>query len=101
MANNSSIDTNQLNVSYSSNYKPEGCYMITEGRLDHIESIVSQIEKYEKWEPKWDLNKNIMSACGAITLRNHPLTYYRDNDIKCCITNLFNIIVCLSLSMIF
>lgn len=42
--------------------------MITEGRLEHIEAIANEIEKYEKWEPRWDFQKSILSSCATIAL---------------------------------
>lgn len=57
-----------LNVSSSSRHKSEGAYVITEGRLEHLEAIADEIEKYEKLEPRWDIQKNALSAFGAIGL---------------------------------
>lgn len=62
-----SID-NIVNFHSSSKYKPEVPYMITEGRAEHIDAIAEEIERYEKWEPRWDIQKNMMSFFGAIFL---------------------------------
>lgn len=43
---------NETNYSFSYKHKPELPYMITEGRVEHLEAIADQIEKYEKWEPE-------------------------------------------------
>lgn len=40
--------------------------MITEGRLEHLEAIAAQIEKYEKWEPRWDIIKIMMSSFASV-----------------------------------
>lgn len=67
MENDSSFN-NTLKLFFSSKYKPEVPYMITQGRLEHIEAIAEEIEKYEQWEPRWDWQKIILSACASTGL---------------------------------
>jgi hypothetical protein len=60
--------TNRTQYSIDVTHKPEVPYMISESRLEYLEAIADQIEKYEKLEPRWNWMKNIMSGCGALFL---------------------------------
>ena len=68
MSNPFSSAANKTQYSVSVTHRPEVPYMITEGRLEHLDAIAIQIEKYEKWEPKWDIVKIFMSAFASLAL---------------------------------
>ena len=68
MSDKSSYNTVDAQHRFAATYRAEVPYMITEGRLERIEDIAAQIEKYEKWEPKWDIIKICMSAFASLAL---------------------------------
>ena len=87
MSKDSSITPlNQTNYSVSVKHKPEKPYLITEGRLEHLDAIASRIQKYEDWAPKWNTLKTLMGVCSTAFLFGFGLLipdYYSDNSVLC------------------
>lgn len=48
--------------------KEERATMITESRIEHVESLLKRAKKFESTAPKWDVFKTIASASAAIFL---------------------------------
>ena len=73
MENDSSFN-NTLKLFFSSKYKPEVPYMITQGRLEHIEAIAEEIEK--RWgkaaRKKYDPKINCRSFVGWLNIGYRP-----------------------------
>jgi hypothetical protein len=59
-------NTTQFSVRVT--YRPELPYMIPEGRLEHLNEIAAQLDRYEQWEPKWDIVKYLMSIFTGLAL---------------------------------
>lgn len=53
--------------------------MIQEGRIDHLETIANEIEQYEQWESKWDIQKIVTSICGTLFLTGIGLLLGENN----------------------
>lgn len=48
--------------------KEERATMITESRIEHVESLLKRAKKFESTAPKWDVFKTITSASAAVFL---------------------------------
>ena len=82
MGNNKYFDKEKQHKALEWLEKKEKPCMIAPGRMEHLEAIIAQIEKYENSEPKWNWFDKLEGALFSVFIFGIGLIWTENDNLK-------------------